>query len=293
MKRNLVIFVNGGLGKQLCAARVLYWRWIQCQEQVGVVSGFPEVWEGHPGVYTAAHPGDLSACRALYAKADVLTPEPYSDSAYRFDLRHLILSYCDLLEVVPGEPPLPYLCVTEEQKTWAAQRLVDFVAQSGEVGEPVAVMPFGMGAFAPGLVRSFSIESGKKLVALLRQHGCVVIQFRGPTDYKLPGVISPDLDLKYALPLVSAFKKIISVDTWLHHAAAALGIRSLVFWGATSSQQLGHSLHQNTSKKTCPIGPCQRPALVFPDPFICPYDRECMEWEDSSLATELETYLEL
>lgn len=290
--RKRVLFVNGGLGKQLCASRAVLQLHQQTGEKLGLISGWVDAWRNHPGIDKACHPSDPVEARHLYAKADVLMPEPYSSSPYRFDKEHLVVSFCKLLGVDPPLSVLPYLPIVEEEKDWAAARVAEYIEQSGEKGQPVAFMPFGTSAHGPGLVRSFSMDSARLVVQILRNRGYVVFQFRGQSDYKIPGTITPDLDVKYSLQLVSAFKHVVSIDTWLQHASAALDIPALVFWGATDSEQLGYSLHKNVIKGECPMGSCNRPALVFPDPFVCPYDKDCMEWTEEALTSYLERYLE-
>ena len=62
---------------------------------------------------------------------------------------------------------------------------------------------------------------------------------------------------RHALQVLSKAKLFVGTDGGLHHAAAALGIPSVVIWtGFTSPRHLGYDTHRNIHDGSEPCGTC-------------------------------------
>lgn len=292
----ITIMIDGGLGKQMCAASAVHAFGEANGQKVNVITGWPDAWKNHPWVADTAHFMDTRKARPLCAKANVLRPEPYRELSYRLEGQHLIAAYMKALGVPIdlAVKHLPLLKVDQGEREWAQTRLESYVAENAlkETKGTVAFMPFG-GQAGEGMLRSLPQDQAQMAVEIMKELGWAVFQFRGQTDTKLKGIVSPDLDVRYMISLVTAFDRVVTVDTWLNHAAAALDKKALVFWGASSEKKLGYEEHKNARRQCeCKIWPCGRPEMTIPDPFVCPYDGECLRWEEDELRSVLEEYLD-
>lgn len=285
-----VVFVDGGLGKQLMAARAIWDCWLTTKEKSFIVSGWPDVWRNHPGVEDVAHFNDLKRVRPMCARRVMLRPEPYGETDYRLKGMHLVETYRRLLGV-KGDGNKPFLSLEGKEIEWARKRFDEYKKEHDAKGKAVAFMPFG-GTPWEGMVRSLPLKLAQRVVDFMVGMGWCVFQFRGPTDVKLKSVVTPDLDIRYMLALLSAFDYVVTVDTWMQHAAVALEKKPLVIWGASSEVKLGYTEAWNIRREgECKLAPCERPEMTIPDPFVCPYDGECLNW-DSSLEDRIGEYLD-
>jgi ADP-heptose:LPS heptosyltransferase len=67
------------------------------------------------------------------------------------------------------------------------------------------------------------------------------------------------LPLRKIFGIIPFVNKIVCIDSFVQHAAAAFNKQSIVYFGGTSPKVLGYSCHQNISQEKCPTPFCHRP----------------------------------
>lgn len=288
-----VIVVGGGAGKNLCATRAV-WQYHEESEQTPyILTGWPDLWRGLEFIGGAAWFEDKKTCHEFYRNREVLRPEPYEKASYRLDGRHLIDVYCECLGVASPKAcsKYPVIVRTGQEIEWGSKRLGMYREEHGiDPKAKTAFVQFFGSSIERGQIKSFSLERAKMLSGILEEKGIVVFQSRGLKDAKIPRAITPDLDIRHMLLLANEMDYIITVDTWLVHAAAAMQKKALVFYGGTRQSNVGYGHLMNIQRK-CQIGPCGRPELTVPDPFMCPFDGDCMVWTEEELRNRIEEYL--
>ncbi|MEJ2718510.1 MAG: glycosyltransferase, partial [Deltaproteobacteria bacterium] len=91
--------------------------------------------------------------------------------------------------------------------------------------------------------KNWLMDRWKSVVKWAHQNDFIVVQLRGSQDEPLV----EDVDLDFACrPLRAAFgcigkaRLLVSVDTMAHHAAAALGVPTVVLWGRSKPEHFGY-----------------------------------------------------
>lgn len=131
------------------------------------------------------------------------------------------------------------------------------------------------------------------------------IQVGGRDDDVVEGVANAcgRWSLRETASAVAACDAVVAIDSWVHHAAAAVMTPAVVIFGSTAPEAFGHAMHSNLARKV-DCGPCYRPALWAGDfiedalqpgtkePWICS-QRACFDLITSdAVAAALRTALE-
>jgi len=127
----------------------------------------------------------------------------------------------------------------------------------------------------------------RQLVMLLRrQHfEIVAVGVSRPIEGACANLLTSEHGEREAVALLTSCDYFIGVDSFIAHAAAAVGLRGVVIWGPTSPDNWGHDTTVNfIGGSSC--APCNRPRAYVPDaseghdgtvsPFVCPH-RSCMK----------------
>lgn len=290
-----LLYIDGGFGKNLCATRAVVTCGQMLNETYRVMSGWPAAWMNLEGVKTVIHPMDTKLAYKEQRGIPVLKPDPYLELDFRERRLHLTNAFLrclgcdDVLEVDSS----PLIVLTEEEKRWAKRWLGERSRERGydrgKVKE-IALMPFGT---SPQInqARSISWELGAWLKTEIENRGYVVVQFRGPEDCKIPESFAPDLEPRHMLALLGEMAGAVTIDTWLQHACAGLGVRALVLWGATDPKVLGYEKNMNFGRLSeCGYPNCSRPLPSLPDPFVCPWSEACRAFTKEELSGALDEY---
>lgn len=291
-----VYWITGGIGKNIVAAAAVRAVSVATDQKTGILTGWPEVWENTPFVDSVVHPdaNGPDAALKLHTGNVVERPEPYLNLGYRAGKTHLMEAYLEEMGRADADldsQPKAYLELSGGEVEWAKEWLERFLKEHRREGRtPVLFQPFGLKPHE-GQRRSLPPDVSQNIVDLLNSKDYVVVQSRAHTDRKLTDTLAPDLRLRHMISLVSAFEHIITVDTWLSHAAAALDKKALVFYGATDPKVLGYDCHTNAAK-SCKLGRCMRPSISLPDNFVCPFQGDCLNYDKALIKEVLGRYLE-
>ena len=109
--------------------------------------------------------------------------------------------------------------------------------------------------------KDWGVERWSRLVALMKADGIQPVQLGPPGTHVIPGVdLIETRSFRWACAVLARAKAAVLSEGGLHHAAAAVGVRSVVIYGGfISPDQTGYDLHVNLFTGGVPCGwrtPC-------------------------------------
>ena len=121
-----------------------------------------------------------------------------------------------------------------------------------------------------------------------------MLQVRLPEQPVLNGAVSVTDRLRILAALIVASPRRLFIDSYLQHAAAALGESAVVMWGGTSPGVFGYPLHRNLTRAACPTPGCGRPLhhlfdmLATGANWTCPWGDACLGYTVDEMLAALE-----
>jgi len=267
-KKRYFVRIDGGIGRCLTATgAVKQFAEQHKNDEVNIVTGIPFCFEGLQGIERIYPIGTPFLYEDNIKKGDYLEPEPYNDSAYYLEEKHIATVFNKLLngkeefiqpilnlsenEKVIGKATVEQ----EEKKTEKKMILIQPWGSSG--GRVVQEKDKEATAMIDESYRSFGIEFTKKLCAKLVEEGYIpyMVKTNDQLGFKeCMGFDSNQVYPRQIMSMIPYVKGIISCDSFLAHASAALGtpVPTVVLWAGTSSKNLGYKEHLNIEswKKT-------------------------------------------
>lgn len=244
----ITIQISGGYGRVVSATGVIAeMSKRNPDKKINIVTGFPEIFIGNPNVnkcYSINHEYlfDDHIAGTIYKE-----PEPYKLQGYVNGDLHIANGFA--LELL-GEDKFykPELFLKEEELEEARM----FVKS---LNKPVVLFqPFGsMGGktkdgqkmLEDPSFRSLPIQFAKELYKeLSKEYQVVLIKDQSQLGFQ-DWMTLPPLPLRKILALIPFVHGVVSVDSSLQHACAALNKKAIVFWGSTNSNQLGYDTNVN------------------------------------------------
>jgi hypothetical protein len=240
MERYAIIQIEGGLGKNVMATAVV--RAISKSHpdrKIVVVTAYPEIWDCNPRVHRIVPFSGMSYFHQDYVSGKdsiFFLHDPYRQTSCINRTQHLTEAWCDLCGVEwDGDIPEMYFTKLES----------DFVESIIAKDRPILLMhPFGglhgKYSWARDLHPSVAQEIADELSNDYR-----ILQARREDQILLRNTESLNMNPRQlALSLLVSDKRIL-IDSYLQHAAAALGMESTVVWIGNSPKVLGYETHNN------------------------------------------------
>ena len=290
-----IIFVNqGGIGKDIMATvpiRNLKKKFPD--KKIVTVSGHPWVFQFNPNVELSFQLGNTPNFYEIYKDSMWVRTEPYYHSDYISKTKHLTRCWCEQIDV-DFDNSKPDLFLSPREK----EAGLNYVRSKNA---PILLIQFQGGA-APQrdkdnnllppikmFVRDVPLQIIKNVsVALENRYKTIIIGL--PSQNSWTGVES--LTGKHPRELLSVIlhaNKLLLIDSFIQHAAAALNRQAVVCWGATSPDILGYNTHINLRRKSCDTPECHRPNSYLNDidyqgkPWTCPTESCTFHSEESIL----------
>lgn len=240
MKRK-VFNINGGLGRCVAATGVIK-KYVEDnpKEQVYVVTGFPEVFFNIRGIERVYPMNTPYIFEDLIKESIYEEPEPYKMFEYYNEEKHITACFnkeingCD--EII-----LPSLNYSDNELKSAEQ----FVKSHDK---PVILFqPYGSMGGLPNVdpsKRSLQHDFAEKLCKKLSKKYQIYL-IKEPKQKGIDGVKALKNTARQIGALIPHVHAVIGVDSFLQHAAAQFDTKTIVFWGATRTSNLGYDKHIN------------------------------------------------
>jgi hypothetical protein len=306
---NIIFIADGGIGKVIASTAVV--RRISelyPDKRIIVVTGYPDIYLYNTRVYKTFNFGNPLYFYDDYvnSKSFVVKVEPYTDYGYMFENKHIINAWCDMIGIdrAGAMPELHFL----DNEIEAAKFYVDKITGNGK---KQFVMLQWTGGIIPNVKdnlsyvdaqarmhrRALSRSVAQKLVNKLVSRDFVVgvVQHENHPDIQgAERLFFSNSPVRGVIALLKHSAGFIGIDSFLHHAAAALDVLGVVVWGGTSPDKLGYAQQHNLVRKVCPTPFCHRPdSYVFDSSSIgavwnCPYNTKCLEYDADEIVTAYE-----
>ena len=224
--------------------------------KIGVLSAYPEVFEGHPLVKKSWGLNDFMQDPKFVVEQELVNFEPYK-SNFVFDKdKHLLYFWAKGLGIDYDPDALPNLRTKGVMKIdakKAAKGLGDFIllqftgGQSPlEMQNPHGPAPYGQNPMIQQ--RNYPWEMVEELVAKIKAKypNLKLVWYSLPNEHpEIEGVERIQLPSMAYVELLKYSKTFIGIDSSLAHFAAGVNKPGIVLWGGISSPEFGWKLHTN------------------------------------------------
>lgn len=244
-EKYLVWHIEGGLGKNIAATSL-------CQtlkesypdRKLIMVVSYPEVFLNNPFIDKVYYVSQTPYFYEQYIDGKdtlIFKQEPYNQTSHILKQKHLIATWCDILQIeYKGQTPKVFVNMAQQMTAslWLRNKPVMVIQTNGGgmVGQKYGY------SWARDIHYNYATEIVKKYT-----NDYHIIQVTRPDSQKLEGVevvqeTMPNMQL-FSL-LVNAKKRVL-IDSCLQHAAAAFNLPSTVLWVGTSPVTFGYNIHNN------------------------------------------------
>jgi hypothetical protein len=240
---NIIFSINGGIGKCVIATAVC--RAIKKQhpeDQLIVVSGYPEVFLNNPYVDRAFAFGNMSYFYQDFIEDKafrVFVHDPYVETDYLKQDEHLSKTWCRMFGI-EHDGTEPEIFLTERENT--------FFASKFSSDKPILLLQTNGGAPNQDLKYSWARDIPSVVVSdIIRAYESEynIVHMRREDQIAYNGTTSVTDNFRALCVLISLSEKRLLMDSFGHHAAAALNKPSTVLWIANTPVVFGHEVHNN------------------------------------------------
>lgn len=309
--RNIVFVVEGGIGKVITSTAVV--KRIKEEypdKKLIVLSGCPELFKYDPNVHEAIRFDNPSGFYDRYIQdkeSYIFKIEPYVDNEYVNHDKHLIDVWCNAIgiERKGAVPQLHFLknelelakSMYKEITEGGKKKLVLFQWIGGIVPpdqKEITLLDCKMKMHRRSIPQVVAQQVVNKLIAKKYAVGNISHE----NFPQMNGAKRVFFNLRGTLALTHYAEGFIGIDSFMHHAAVAVGLKGVVVWGGTNPAKLGYEQHRNLSKEVCRTPFCHRPDSYLFDGdantglWNCPFDEVCLDWTSDEIIKAFEEEVE-
>lgn len=253
---NKAFFINGGIGRVLCAIPALE-HYVQNVDAnvVIVVEAWLDIFLLSPtlkdNVYPVNHKGLF---KDKLKDKELISLEPYRLNAYFNQKANLIQAFDMLINDLPEVPPTKLLNISVGK----SDEIVGFNLLNqirSELGKEKVVVfqPFGSGARLDGNIiidesgRSFELKDAVEIIEQLSEDYCVVVMSSIKIPYNFANRVAhpENVSLLQWTGIIDACDYYLGCDSVGQHFANALGKKATVVIGATFPENISYPDNTN------------------------------------------------
>jgi len=297
----VVFVVSGGLGRNLAATAVARnLKRAHPDKKLVVVATHAPAWLGNRNVDILLQAGANPAFYDEYIqqrRSLVLNVEPYQHSDYIYRRKHLIEVWCELAGVECDE-------IRADLNLFQSEKRLG-MGLLKQINKPLMLIQSTGGpppekddddarfqAEHPMQKRNLPHEVAQAVVNRM-QRDYVVAQIRVPTQKPLANTIQLEGTPRELMSLIPHAEKMLFIDSFMQHAAAALGRSATVCWAGASPKCLSYEIHNDLTRNACPTPECHRPNSFLFDrqvngqPWNCPHEEACCRYDPETIIETL------
>lgn len=292
--KTLIFNVQGGIGRNIFATAVIRnLKKAYPEKDIFVVAGFSDVFFNNPHIKRVYNFGKTYYLYDDYIKDKkdifVVDAEPYKHPDYVAGKKHVVECWCELLGV-PCDSVTPEMYFTRNEldvaEAFASKYTKPFVLFQHVGGKTPSQCNKQDQLISKATMyrRSLPEKTAQDVANRLIKDGYAVGSVQTPNQFCPKGVDKICFSIRAIIGLIPKVDGLICIDSFLHHAAAGMGIQALVLWGGTSPDKLGYTMHKNLRHNLCPTPECHRPNSYLFDikstgfMWDCPHSDKCMDY---------------
>lgn len=241
---NIIFQINGGIGKCILATsicEVLHKQYPD--DQLIVVSGFPEVFMNNPYVHRSFAFGQTAYFYQDYIENKdfiVLAHDPYVDTNYVRQDEHLSHTWTRMFGLPAPKSINPKIYLTDRERQFfsakfASDKPILLLQTNG--GGPQQEQKYSWARDIPTNVVSSVIEE------FVKDYNVVHVRREDQTAFA--GTIPITDNFRALAVLIELSEKRLLMDSFVQHAAAGLNKPSTVLWIANTPTVFGYDIHDN------------------------------------------------
>jgi hypothetical protein len=244
MDKYVIFHIDGGCGKNIAATAVVKSiKNAYPEHKLVVVTAYPEVFIHNPNIFRVYKFGALSYFFDDYINGRdtiVLRLEPYHTEDLLYHRKHLAQIWCDLFKIP---------CVTIKPEIFLTERELIFVEQKMQKTGPVLLVQTSGGAEQQGHPYSWSRDLpphfAQTVINEVKDNFSKVLHIRRESQPALQNTISVTDNFRNLFCYVALSDKILGIDSFVQHAAAAFNKKATVGWISNSPTVFGYPIHTN------------------------------------------------
>jgi hypothetical protein len=244
MDKYVIFHIDGGCGKNIVATSVV--KSIKAaypEHKLVVVTAYPEVFIHNPHVYRVYKFGFLSYFYDDYINGKdsvILRMEPYHSGDLLYRKKSLSEIWCDVFNIP---------CVDTKPNIYLTERELVFVQNKLKKEGPVLLIQSSGGVSNQNHSYSWSRDLNpdftQNIINELKGNFNKILHVRNESQPKLENTISITDNFRNLFCYIIFSDKILTIDSFVQHAAAAFSKKATVGWISTSPIVFGHKIHDN------------------------------------------------
>lgn len=238
---NVIFQINGGLGKSVMATSVCKSIKIKYPEsKLIVITGYPDVFLNNPNVDKCFKHTELKYFYTDYIEnQDFLFfgQEPYMTNEHIKKEKHLIQTWCELLDV-------PF--VQDHGEIFLTSREIQFYSRKHSFQKPILVLQTSgsAGDIAYNWTRDIPPAIVQKIINAFKDQ-YEIVHVRNENQISYDGANSFTDNIRAVSVMIHLSNKRIFMDSCCQHIAAAFNLPSNVLWVTTDPKVFGYESHNN------------------------------------------------
>ena len=240
---NIIFSINGGIGKVIASTAV-------CaaikekypEDNLIVVSGYPEVFINNPNVYKSFAFGQTHYFYKDFIESQkdlkIFAHDPYVEAKHVMREEHLIETWCRMYD-------LPV--VKQKGELFLTKREIDFFRNKYSSDRPIMLLQTNGGAQADlkySWARDMPRAVAEEVISTMNKT-YNVLHLRREDQLKFDGTFSVTDNFRGLAVLIHLSEKRLFIDSFAQHAAAAMDKSSTVLWVCNSPKVFGYDMHTN------------------------------------------------
>jgi len=244
MEKYVIFHIDGGVGKNIVATSVV--KSIKAaypEHKIIVVTAWPEVFVHNSNIYRVYRFGNLPYFYDDYINnkdSVILRMEPYHSGDLLYRKKSLSEIWCDVFNIP---------CIDTKPEIYLTARESVFIQNKIQKDGPVLLIQSSGGAEKQGHPYSWSRDLpplfAQELVNSLKDKFSKILHVRRDNQPPLDNAIHVSDSFRNLFCYVALADKIIGIDSFVQHAAAALNKKATVGWISNSPVVFGHEIHDN------------------------------------------------
>lgn len=244
MDKFCIFHIEGGIGKNIVATAVV--KSIKAkypENKLIVITGYPEVFVHNPNVHRVYKFGHLPYFYEDYIKnkdSVILRMEPYHSGDLLYRKKHLAEIWCDVFNIP---------CVDVKPEIFLTQRELIYAETVLQKKGPILIIQSYGGAESQNHPYSWSRDLppffAQDLVKSLKKHFSKILHIGRQNQPNLEDTIKVTDNFRNLFCYIALSDKILGIDSFVQHAAAALNKKATVGWISNSPIVFGHKIHDN------------------------------------------------
>jgi hypothetical protein len=243
-----IFHIDGGVGKNIVATAVAKSiKTAYPEHKLIVVTAYPEVYLNNPNIYRVYKFGNLPYFYDNYINGKdsiILRMEPYHSGDLLYKRKSLAEVWCDVFKIP---------CVSKVPEIFLTQREMIYTNQVMNKQGPILLIQ----AFGGAENQNFPYSWSRDLPPLFAQNLIDTLKPKFDKIYLIGRQNQPELKntvkitdhLRNLFCYIYQADKILGIDSFVQHAAAALSKKATVGWISNSPVVFGHEIHTNITPK--------------------------------------------